>query len=726
MTRYFRYILLVTFLSAILVIVFLQFNSNRSINQLIDGNEDLLEELNIKNNIQQLQTGIITLENKVKSAVIEGKPVSKDFINQEVANIRLSMQKLDTLQNDQVIAPLILQLNSLVNSKVILNKAVLDTLSVNGKISAELFINKKYGKHLTDSIKLMAAKIDDLHQQAVTNLIQEADNNGRKAKTWGTIMALMATVASVFTFGYVAYKVRLQQALIARLNESEKRVREAARVKEKFLANMSHEIRTPLNAILGFTNLVQKKSLDTEVREHVQVIHKSGENLLNIVNDILDLSKIEAGMMRIEVAPFSIRGLVEPIMSMFKEKVAEKKLQLFVDIDNDVPDMLEGDANRLSQVLINLVGNALKFTSNGSIKVKISCEENLNGLLKTGITVTDTGIGIETSQLHHIFERFQQAEDSVTRKYGGTGLGLSIVFDLVRLQNGSIKLDSEPGVGTAFHIMIPYKICDQQTNEKAGSDTVLMNEQSFEKLNVLVVEDNLINQSLLKHIFNNWGLRFDIANNGKEAINLLAKHTYNLVLMDIQMPEMDGYTATQQIRNVLQLNIPIIAMTAHALEGERKKCLSYGMNEYISKPIIELQLHYLISRFSGINEMPVLAKQHNSTAYHTIDLSYMREVSGGNMDYEKTVTQQFIETIPGDLQDIETAWRHKDMDSLRQLVHNMKTTISVMGLNELLRPYLDNLEYDELNETSFRNSFDALQSFCNASLQEANHFYATL
>ncbi|MEO6231674.1 MAG: response regulator [Ferruginibacter sp.] len=726
MSRYFKYILLFTFLSAILVIVFLQFNSNRSINQLIDGNEDLLEELNIKNNIQELQTGIITLENKVKSTVIEGKPAGQDFIKQEVANIRLSMTKLDTLQNDQVIAPLILQLNSLVNSKIILNIKVLDTLSINGKISAEQFINKKYGKHLTDSIKLTAAQIDDLHQRAVTKLIQDADNNGRSAKTWGTIMALMATIASIFTFGYVAHKVRQQQALIFRLNESEKKVRDAANVKEKFLANMSHEIRTPLNAILGFTNLVKKKSLDPEVKEHVEVIHKSGENLLNIVNDILDLSKIEAGMMRIETAPFSIRRLVDPIMQMFKEKIAEKQLNFYVDIDSEIPDMLEGDANRLSQVLINLVGNAIKFTSKGSIRLKICCEQNLNGIIKTGITVTDTGIGVERNQLHHIFGRFHQAEDSVTRKYGGTGLGLSIVADLVRLQNGSIELDSEPGVGTAFHIMIPYKICDQQSYVNGSADIDLLHAHSFEKLKILVAEDNLINQSLLKHIFNNWELNFDIANNGKEAIELLGKNQYNLVLMDIQMPEMDGYTATQAIRNELKLNIPIIAMTAHALEGERKNCLSYGMNEYISKPIIEAQLHHLISRFAGITEMPVLESSNKGTAYQTIDLSYMREVSGGNMDYEKTVTQQFIEIIPGDLQGIEKAWQNKDLKNLRQLVHNMKTTISVMGLNELLRPYLDSLEYDELNETSFRNSFDALQSFCNASVQEANHFYATL
>ena len=167
-------------------------------------------------------------------------------------------------------------------------------------------------------------------------------------------------------------------------------------------------------------------------------------------------------------------------------------------------------------------------------------------------------------------------------------------------------------------------------------------------------------------------------------------------------------------------------MTAHALEGERKKCLSSGMNEYISKPIIEAQLHHLISHFSGIKEMPVIVKLNKSTAYDTIDLSYMREVSGGNMDYEKTVTQQFIEAIPGDLKDIEKAWQHKDLMNLRQLVHNMKTTISVMGLNELLRPYLDSLEYDDLDETSFRSSYDALQSFCIASLQEANDFYSTL
>jgi signal transduction histidine kinase/CheY-like chemotaxis protein len=733
MNRYFKYILLVTFLAAVLVIVFLQFNSNRSINQLIGGNEDLLEELTIKNNLQQLQTGIVTLENKVRGTVIGGLAIDSNHLQQETDAIQLSLLQLDTLQSDAMIDPLLTELKRLVNSKIGFNRNVLDMFTLKGKVAAEQLINMPFGKLLTDSIKIKALQIDDLHRVAVTALIREADNNGRKAKTLGSIMALIAAFASVFTFGYVSYKIRQQQELITKLNASEKKVREIALVKENFLANMSHEIRTPMNAILGFTNLLQRKTLDSESKHYVQSIRKSGENLLTIINDILDLSKIEAGMMRIESAPFSIRSLVHSIETMFKTKAGEKQLELTSFIDEHVPDILEGDATRLTQILVNLIGNALKFTNRGSIKIKISNEGNTQNTVNTGITVIDTGIGIEKEKLQYIFERFQQAEDSVTRKYGGTGLGLAIVNDLVLLQHGSIAVESEPGEGTTFRLLIPYKISAEQFDTASSaslSQNLLTDQTNFENVCVLVVEDNEINQSLIQHLFSIWHLEFDLACNGREAIDKLSTKKYSLILMDIQMPEMDGYTAAQEIRNTLKSDIPIIAMTAHALAGEREKCLSYGMNEYISKPIREEQLHQLIARFTQLNRIPVLQKkssaQYKSGEYQYINLQYMKDVSGGNVEYEKIVTEQFMEAIPEDLLTLENAWQNNDINRLRQVAHDMKTSVSVMGLDEGLHSYLDNLENETLDEESFKENFLPLKLICNVSLAEASQFYLTL
>ena len=448
---------------------------------------------------------------------------------------------------------------------------------------------------------------------------------------------------------------------------------------------------------------------------------------MTIVNDILDLSKIEAGMMRIESAPFSIGGLLHSVETMFKGKANEKQLQLSAILDDSLPGTLEGDAARLTQILVNLIGNALKFTQTGSITITVTNESEKSNIVNTGIVITDTGIGIAKEKLHSIFERFQQADDAVTRKYGGTGLGLSIVRDLVLLQNGTIRVESERGKGTSFHITIPYKIATEEIMGSFSEEYHAASQANFNDTYILVVEDNEINQSLIRHLFKSWNLLYDLALNGKEAVEILQAYPskYNLVLMDIQMPEMDGYTATQYIRHQLKLNIPIIAMTAHVLAGEREKCITYGMNEYISKPIREEQLHDLISRFAWITK-PAKSTQTEFTTnkpYQYINLEYMKEVSGGNTNYEKTVTQQFIEAIPEDLLEIEKAWQNNEINQLRQLAHNMKTTVSVMGLNEALQLHLDTMEYDNLTEQNFQHQLSSITFICNKALAEAKEFY---
>jgi signal transduction histidine kinase/CheY-like chemotaxis protein len=728
MNRYFKYFLLLAFLSAIFVIVFLQFNSNRSINQLINGNENLLDELNLKSNLHQLQTNIVILESKVRGTVIHAQEIGSNHLQQEIYNIENSLQQVRQLQPDSLVIPLIDRLQQLVNEKVSFNKKVLDTFTINGKQAAEEIINKQTGTILTDSIRILSAKADSLHQLAVTSLTRKADADGRRARALGTLMALIAAMASIITFGYVAYRIREQQLLISRLNESEKKAKEAAAVKENFLANMSHEIRTPLNAILGFTNLLERNELDPRSGEYVQTIRKSGENLLAIVDDILDLSKIEAGMMRIEPAPFSIRNLLQTTEAMFKEKANDKNLNAEYLIQDSIPDILIGDAMRLTQILTNLIGNAIKFTEKGGVTVSLTNGGIAAGRILLGITVADTGIGIGKEKLPEVFDRFHQAEESVTRKYGGTGLGLSIVKELVHLLDGTISVQSEPGKGTTFKLSVPYKFSMQQADTPVTGSLSETPEAAFNGIRILVVEDNELNQTLIRHLFNQWKLGYDIANNGNEAISMLQRQKYQLVLMDIQMPGVDGYTTTQQIRNDLNLTIPVIAMTAHALPGEREKCLSYGMNEYLPKPINETRLRQLIETFTGFSKevLPAGKKQPAETNYQYIDLGYMKEVSNGNTAYEKAVTEQFIEAIPLELAAIENTFRIFGQDKTRQLAHNMKTTVSVMGLNEALRPYLDAIEQGQLTEETFQYHFNSLESICQLALAEAKRFYTSL
>ncbi len=724
------YYILAAFITGNLFLIYIEFNSAKNISTLISGNEKILEEFRVSDELKELQSDISAVESKTSHAVAKNESPDTKAFEDKIAEVEDDLKQLQKINDDDTTVKYVDRLDDLVRRKLFFNRQLLGLKykPVENPVKNLLLVQQE--KELTDSIMSTAQIIDGSRQKLLADVTLSIDESGKKAQQFSTLLIILVLISGACLFWYIINIIRRQTELIGQLNISEKKVKEGAELKEKFMANMSHEIRTPMNAILGFTHLLQRKNIDIESRKYVQTIQKSGESLLTIINDILDLSKIEAGMMRIEVAPFNIRGLVQSIETMFKTKANEKQLQLLVEVDKSLPDMLEGDATRLSQILINLVSNSLKFTSNGCITIKIINQGASDKIIKTRIVVSDTGIGIGTDQLQPIFERFRQAEDSVTRRYGGTGLGLSIVKDLVLLQEGTIDVESEVDKGTVFSIIIPYRIAAEQSNLNTQTESSAAEKYDFENIRILVVEDNEINQSLVYHLFNSWQLQFDLVNNGREALDILQEKKYSLILMDIQMPEMDGYTAAQEIRRNLKLDTPIIAMTAHALAGEREKCISYGMNEYISKPISENLLLKLIAHFTNIITVNSLSDKQAvvfaSDKYKYINLQYMKEVSNGNASYERTVTEQFIEAMPVDLVEIEMAWQRNEITRLRQLVHNMKTTISVMGLNEILQPCLDALEYENLNKENFYKNFLELKSVCEASVKEAAQFYTTI
>lgn len=705
-------------------LLYIQYNSSKNITALIDGNEKYLDEYKINNELKELEKDVVRIERNISDVISTGDSEYVEGMDIKIAKVESDLDHLQKISDDSITVNEIDDLDNAVKSKINFSKVLLDSFYLSGKESAERQIGTLRGKRLMDSIYIIAQNIENSRHYVIARLTDSNINSGKKAKRFNTILILLVLLFGAALFWYIIN-------IIQKLIESEQKVKEAAQIKEKFLANMSHEIRTPLNAILGFTNLLQRKKLDDDTREYLQTIQKSGENLLTIINDILDLSKIEAGMMRIEVAPFSMKELINSIEAMFKGKATEKGIEISSFIDESLPDTLDGDATRLTQVLVNLIGNAIKFTPKGSITIKVTNEGEKDNIVLTGITITDTGIGIEKEKLDSIFERFKQAEDSVTRRYGGTGLGLSIAKDLISLQNGTIRVESEPAKGATFYFTIPYKIAKESVAGNFLEAYNPINQQPFADVYILVAEDNKINQSLIQQIFKNWHSLFDIVNNGKEAIEtlLLNPNKYSLVLMDIQMPEMDGYTASQKIRHQLKMDIPIIAMTAHALAGEKEKCLSFGMNEYISKPIREQQLYDIIVRYAKYNQPAVLSaklkEKENNDSYCCINLTYMREISQGNKEYEKTVTIQFIEAVPEELAAMEKAWQTNNISQLRQLAHNVKTTVSVMGLNEKLQPFLDQLEYQNLTEESFRQNFKLVTNVCNEALLEASQFYTT-
>jgi signal transduction histidine kinase/CheY-like chemotaxis protein len=726
------YYILAAFIAGNLLLIYLQYNSAKNINGLISGNERLMYEFGVENELRALEKGVHAVENGVLQTITKRDSVDLQGIECQVAEVEKDLGMLQKINDDDNSVRFIDQLDTLVRQKLLFSHRILDTFHRAGKGAAEDLFATPQNAQLTLDIMATARNIDSSRQQLLGTLTNTIDRNGREARTAGMVLIILVLISGAILFWFIINRIGQQNQLIRQLDASEKKVREAARIKENFMANMSHEIRTPMNAIMGFTSLLQKREKDPVSTGYVQAIQSSGDSLLTIINDILDLSKIEAGMMRIERTPFSIRELLYSVETMFLEKVKEKGLQFTTQVDDSIPDTLNGDATRLTQVLVNLIGNAVKFTQQGKITVVISNEGVQEKNISLGITVSDTGIGIEPDKLPGIFERFRQAEDSITRKYGGTGLGLSIVKDLVELQGGTIHVTSEPDKGSSFRIVIPYKITQEVINNQHKWSGASPKNVASADVHILVVEDNEINQQLMHHLLGYWELPYEIAANGKEALERLQRQSYDLILMDIQMPGMDGYTATAQIRHTLQLTTPIIAMTAHALAGEREKCLSAGMNEYISKPIQEEELYRMIVRFTGPRqqtEAPAkkVLYQPPPSNYRHIDLGYMREVSNGNTEYEKTVTEQFLEMIPEDLKGLELAWKRKDFIMLRVLAHNMKTSVSVMGLTERLQPHLDILELqDNTDESILLTHIKAVQHICIPALKEARHFYASL
>ncbi len=371
--------------------------------------------------------------------------------------------------------------------------------------------------------------------------------------------------------------------------ESAARIAEAAvKSKQQFLSNMSHEIRTPMNAIIGFTNVVLNTKLDAKQKEYLNAIKISGDALIVLINDILDLAKVDAGKMAFEQVPFKLMSSISATLHLLETKIRDKNLVLVKEFDHLIPEVLMGDSVRLNQIILNLVGNAVKFTTNGEITVSVRLLSEDEATAAIEFAVTDSGIGIPENEIENIFENFHQATSGTARLYGGTGLGLAIVKQLVEQQGGSINVKSKIDEGSTFSFVLSF----QKTKVEVDLDQGIVElHREVKNVKVLVVEDIALNQLLMKTILIDFGFECDIAGNGKIAIEKLQTKSYDIILMDLQMPEMDGFETTEYVRNTMNSKIPIIALTADVTTVDLAKCKAAGMNDYIAKPVDERVLY---------------------------------------------------------------------------------------------------------------------------------------
>ncbi len=493
---------------------------------------------------------------------------------------------------------------------------------------------------------------------------------------------IVLVVAILLVLAFVFYLYREKKTMALKILKAKELAEKAKEAQEQFLANTSHEIRTPMNGIIGMTSHLIDTPLNKEQQEYVTAIRESSNNLLSIINELLDLSKIMAKKILFNRQPFELEQIIRNLVHLLEFRAMEKNVRLTFNIDPAIPKTLEGDAIRLNQILLNLVENSVKFTHNGKIEITVSLLGETTDAVRLEFSVSDTGIGIPENKLGMIFENFTQVNAKTTRKYGGTGLGLSITKQLVEQQGGTVSVKSKLNAGSVFSFVLEFKK-NKAIKIVSEHKLPLLSSAPYANLKgvcVLVVDDNKINQRVASLTLQKWDVEVELADSAQEAYHILKAKPVNLVLMDITMPDIDGFEATKHIRTTFGeplCHIPIIAMTAAAFIGDREKCLAAGMNDYISKPFAAEDLLQKM--------LQLLPAQYNKK--NVSDLSLIYERADGDKQFLKEIMECYILEMPVYIKELEAFLAAEDFEGISRQAHKMKSPVALMGALELKELY---------------------------------------
>lgn len=674
------YFFLVLLLLGIGVNYYFEMKVNRAIKSYTTNHEQIVQYQNLGAQVRDITDQLHMHEQAVRAMIIAGDrtqlPLIRSLEDSLNRNAILFTQRVDDIT----------PVDHLVN----LRQSIQSKLEYEHAVIAAWLENPTRAWKMIGSDKTIALQTElNLRAKQLENDIQvEVNRRSQQARQDKVdIISLDYAIPHLTSFiflvfaAFTVYKIFQVSRLNRNLKEAIANEQKAQHVKDQFMDTMTHELRSPLNSVLGYTNLLLKTKLDTDQQKYIKSIKTSGELLLNVINEVLDYSKIRSGYIRIASNPFKFREQMSALSDIVRDKVNEKGLEFRCDIDEQIPDHLKGDSVKLLQVLLNLTYNAIKFTNEGSIIVTAKCREMNDGKVMMQIDVSDTGIGMPEDKLPRIFERFYQVEGNNTRNLAGTGLGLSITREMLIMQGGTITVESRLGKGSVFHVTIPYEVMDDQQEEVVVAQEKSSARKLPGNMQILAVDDNALNRDMLGAMLKGYGVQYTLVSNGPEALRILKEQSFHVVLMDLQMPGMDGKEATRKIREELHSDVPVIALSAFAEVAEKQNCLAAGMDAYLTKPIKDEELFETLEFYTP-------HQQHQ----HAIDLEYLRKVASGNAEFVESVVLRVADTLPKEISKLRESLMAGDHQTVNETAHDMKTTFAVLGVYEILEEPLNYLE----------------------------------
>ncbi len=657
-------------------------------------------------------TFLITQNDHLLETYIEtGDAVKRDDFTKNLAAVETSLSLVRATYDGYVPKYLVNLFVHKASNRIEFNKETLHVYDEQGKDGAMIILAseeyKKSFKEVTlgeqEVVDALGARIGQLNN----TITAEKSELLQLDKKWN-LFSLLFMSAIAFL---VLYKMIETNRLNNRLSIAIQKEQQAQLVKDQFIANVTHELRTPLNSIIGYTNLLLKKEHTAETSQWIHSMKVSGNLLMEVINDVLDYSKLESGHFQFSNDAFSLKQVLSNLNNVLQNRAESKNLLLHIHADEQLPAHVLGDEKKLMQILVNLTGNSIKFTEQGSVTVKASVLKQNDGKAWVQFVIQDTGIGIDKEKLPYVFERFYQIESKTSKKYYGTGLGLPIVKQLVEMQGGEIDVFSTPGAGTQFNLLLPFTVTavESQPEETA----VISNEKLLQK-KILIVDDNEMNRDLMGYLLAEHQFIFDKADSGITALQLLQRKTYDFILMDIQMPGLSGIDTTKKLRAELQLQTPVIGLSAFCQSIEQQNAISAGMNAYLTKPVDERKLLELLNHYNDWHTQP--ATQQN-IQLKLINIEYLQRLTGGKKENIQDLLSKAFDFLPGEVKRLQESFAAADQALIKETAHNMKSTLKILGVNEQVSSKVIQIEKGDISKNTEREQMKHLIAEIDSSVQ---------